>query len=246
MVIGGCLGSVVGRGLDWLMPDLVDPGAFAVVGMAGFFASCARAPVSTILMVAEITGGYALLLPTIWVCFLSMLLNRRHSLYIKQVPTRLDSPAHRGDYLVDLLQGMLVADVFDSQRRVMTIHEGRSLDEIVHLLAETTQRYFPVVDHEGNLEGIFSSEDLRAYLFDDVLWKLANARDVMKWPVVTVQQDDDLNTALRLFTGMNVDEIPVVDSKNPKRLLGMLRRKDLTSAYNQKLIDVKRLQSIEA
>jgi chloride channel protein, CIC family len=95
IVIGGCLSAGIGNFLHNWWPSLArQPEIYGIVGMAGFFAACAHAPISTIIMVAEITGDYQLLLPTMWVSMICFLLNRRWTLYIKQVPTRMDSPAH--------------------------------------------------------------------------------------------------------------------------------------------------------
>lgn len=139
MVIGGCLGCAVGLILEQLWPTGVSrPEAFTIVGMAGFFSGIARAPISTIIMVREMTGGYRLLLPMMLVSAICFLLLRGRSLYIKQVPTRLDSPAHRGDFIVDVLEGLTVGDVYRADRAVMTIPESASLDTIVHRLATTT------------------------------------------------------------------------------------------------------------
>ena len=238
MVIGGCLGSALGQVFHVWWPELVrQPQAFAIVGMAGFFSGCARAPLSTVLMVSEMTGGYGLLLPTLWVSTLTFLLGRRWTLYVKQVPTRLDSPAHRGDFFVDVLEGILVEDVYRRDRPPRMIHEGEPLSGIVHALAESTQRYFPVVDAEGRMVGIFSAEDVRSYLYDDAIWRIANARDVMKSKVVTVRLDEDLNSALGKFTSLNVDELPVIDPAEQGRLLGMLRRKEVIAAYNRRRIE---------
>jgi CIC family chloride channel protein len=205
--------------------------------MAGFFAGCARAPFSTILMVTEMTGSYRLLLPAMWVSTLCFLLMRNWTLYEKQVGTRLDSPAHRGDFIVDVLEGMSVADVYRTGSDVRRVHEGQSLNEIVHLLAETQQRYFPVVDEHNKLVGIFSAEDVRSYLYDDTIWEIANARDVMMTRVVTVTPEDDLNTALTKFTALNVNELPVVDKQDPQRLLGVLRHKETIDAYNRRRLE---------
>lgn len=98
IVIGGCLSAAIGMGLHQLWPSFVrQPEIYGLVGMAGFFAACAHAPICTILMIAEITGDYQMLLPTMWVSSICFLLNRRWTLYIKQVPTRSDSPAHCGE-----------------------------------------------------------------------------------------------------------------------------------------------------
>ena len=235
MVIGGCLGAAVGNAFHQWWPSLVtQPQAFVIVGMAGFFAGCARAPFSTIIMVTEMTGNYELLMPAMWVSTLCFLLGRHWKLYVKQVPSRLDSPAHRGDFIIDVLEGIRVEDVYQKDRRLMLIHEGASLDEIVHRLAETSQRYFPVVDSQQRMIGIFSSDDVRAYLYDDTIWHVANAGDVMVSPVVSVTPEDDLNTALTRFTRLNVDELPVVDPSDDTRILGVLRRKETIAAYNRR------------
>lgn len=235
MVIGGSAGAAVGMLLHQLSPELVpEPSVYAVVGMAGFFAGIARAPISTIVMVTELTGDYSLLVPTMWVSTLCFILCQRWTLYRKQLPSRLDSPAHRGDFLVDVLEGMTVRDVSWKQRT--TVPEGMSLREMMQVVADTRQHYFPVVDKAGQLVGIFSTDDVRRYFLNQVIWELANARDVMTTRVVTVTPDDDLNTALRRFTELNLDELPVVSQQTATQLLGMLRRKDVISFYNRQLL----------
>lgn len=239
MVVGGCVGAAIGLWFHDIFGLTTNPGAYAIVGMAGFFAGAAHAPVSTIIMVSEMTGDYQLLLPTMWVSTLCFLLCRRWTLYEKQVPTRLESPAHRGDFIVDILEGMHVRDVFSPKITVMTIRESASLDEIVHLLAETHQHYFPVVDDDGCMVGIFTDDDVRAYLFDETIWKLAVARDVMNTNVVSVTPDDDLNTALQRFTSLNLDELPVVDPADSCKLLGRLTRRETIAFYNRRLMQHK-------
>jgi CIC family chloride channel protein len=102
IVIGGCLSGAFANFLHDRWPQFLrQPEIYTNVGMAGFFACCAHAPISTILMVAEITGDYQLLLPAMWVSTICFLLNRRWTLYINQVPTRRHSIAHRDDLPVE-------------------------------------------------------------------------------------------------------------------------------------------------
>lgn len=234
MVIGGCLGAAVGTFFHQLSPGLVPhPEVYAIVGMAGFFAGCAHAPISTIIMVSEMTGDYKLLLPTMWVSTLCFVLGRPWSLYQKQVASRLDSPAHRGDFIVDVLEGIHVSDVAFRKRE--TVLESLTMRQLMQLLPTTNQNYFPVVDATGHLVGIFSTDDVRSYLYDETVWQLAVARDIMTTTLITVTPDDDLNTALRRFTSLNIDEIPVVATDDSRKLQGMLRRKDVIAKYNQQL-----------
>ncbi|MBR7180450.1 MAG: chloride channel protein [Kiritimatiellae bacterium] len=96
IVCGGTLGAAVGLFFAKILPASVGihPAAFALVGMAGFLASAVRIPLTAIVMVAEISGNHALLLPAMWVCCISFWLNNGWSLYRSQVHSRESSPAH--------------------------------------------------------------------------------------------------------------------------------------------------------
>jgi CIC family chloride channel protein len=156
----------------------------------------------------------------------------------------LDSPAHRGDFIVDLLEGIKVQEVYRPlSNKMVLIPESMPLEGVVHKLAETQQHYFPVIDRQQKMVGIFSSQDVRRYLYDESLWKLAVANDIMVTNVVTVTPDDDLNTALTRFTARNFDELPVVDNQEAGKILGMLRRKETIAYYNRRLIEHKQAAS---
>ncbi len=241
MVIGGSVGVAVGHVASGLWPYQLDPGAFGIVGMAGFFAGCAHAPISTIIMVSEMTGSYQLLMPAMWVSTLCFLMSQRWTLYERQVASRLESPAHRGDFLIDVLEGITVNDTYRRDRRIQTVPEGMPLESIVRMLSRTQQHYFPVVNDEGKMVGIFSTDDVRRYLYDETIWKLADAADVMTSDFLSVTPEDDLHVAMKKFTALNIDELPVVSSEDPGQLLGMLRRKETIATYNQQLLRQQQL-----
>ncbi len=94
---GGALGLAVGLGFQQVLPASIGihPTAFALVGMAGFLASCNRIPITAVVMVAEISGNHGLLLPAMWVCGISFWLNSGWTLYRSQVHNREASPVHR-------------------------------------------------------------------------------------------------------------------------------------------------------
>ncbi len=241
MVIGGCTGAAVGLTMQRFFPNLVsEPETFAVVGMAGFFSGIARAPISTIIMVRALTGDFGLLVPTMLVTTSTFVMSHRFRLYQKQVPTRMDSMAHRGDFIIDVLEGLQVKDIFNPDRKVTKIPEGMTVEDIVHHLAYSSQNYFPVVNSDEKMVGIFCDDDVRGYLYDESLWKLAVARDIMIDKFLSVAPDDDLNTALLRFTSHDLDELPVLDPDQPGVLMGMLRRRETIAAYNQRVMELKR------
>jgi CIC family chloride channel protein len=236
MVIGGALGGAVGLAFNLVLPDLVpNPGAFVFVGMAGFFAGAANTPISTLIMVSEMTGNYNLLLPALWVTTISYLLLRRVSLYSAQVQSRVDSPAHRGDFELEILHDMKVGDVYRSDPVPMMFRREAHLGRILHEVSETHQNYFPILDDDDKMIGVFSLNDVREFMYDESMWNIAIAEDFAVKDVVRVTPADNLDTALRRFTRRNIDELPVVDEEDLAKVVGLLRRKDVVDAYNRRL-----------
>ena len=98
------------HGLD-LPGAHINPAAFVLVGMGGFFAGVSKTPLTSIVMVSEMTGSYSLLVPLMLACGLNMAISRRWTIYEEQVPSPIDSPAHQGDFVVDVLDRIPVGEV---------------------------------------------------------------------------------------------------------------------------------------
>jgi len=107
VTIGAMLGAAVGTILNMVLPNADAPVAgFVVVGMAAVFSGAARTPISTLIMVAEMTGGYALIAPAMLANIMAFMVQRSlttnspyPTLYESQVETREDSPLHRGVFV---------------------------------------------------------------------------------------------------------------------------------------------------
>ncbi len=236
VIIGGALGGVVGIFANTHFPGVVfTPGAYVVVGMAGFFTAVSNTPVATILLVSEITGSYHLLLPSLLVCSVSYMLSKPYTLYVKQPKNRLASPAHAGDFFVDILQAIKVLDLMPYVRSVTVIPEDMSLCEFKRFFARTKQHYFPVVDENRRMTGIFSSTDIRQVLFEPDVEPLVVMRDIAIPDIICTTPEEDLNSVLKKFTVKNLDSLPVVKKDDPGVLMGMLRRREVISYYNQQV-----------
>lgn len=244
MVIGGALGAVVGLMFHNWMPDLVTSEqvpVFAILGMASFFAAAACTPVSTLIMVSEMTASYTLLLPSMWVCALAYLLNRRYTIYKEQVANRLESPAHRGDFIVDILQGLSVRDALhDAARDFVNVPLGMPLHDMAHLIPQTRQASFPVIDDEGTYYGLFGLDDIRQFLYESDTGSLAVAQDLAMPGVKPLTLQMDLSSAISRFVFESYEELPVVDAEEHGKVIGLLRRQDLLAAYNARLLEEKK------
>ncbi|MDR3638364.1 MAG: chloride channel protein [Isosphaeraceae bacterium] len=234
--IGGMLGGAYGQALKAMFPAWqIEPAAFALVGMGGFFAGVSKSPLASILMVCEMAGSYSLLVPLMLVCGLHLLLSRRWTLYEEQVPSPVDSPAHQGDFVIDVLDRLRVGQVKVRTAGVEHVPESLAFDKILRLVAESPETLFPVMDERGRLRGIFSLRDVRLALTGSHLGPLVLAADIATIPVITVTPLDDLHTALKRLTELNLDEIPVVAPDDPTKLLGLLNRRELVSTYTAQI-----------
>jgi CIC family chloride channel protein len=233
MVIGGTLGGAIGLLAQHVMPAVVtQPAAFVPVGMAGFFAAAANTPISTLVMVSEMTGNYQLLLPALWVCALSYLVGRRWTLYRSQVPSRADSPAHRGAILTSLLKGLRVADLL-SPREVETVLETAPAATVIEAFMNSAQYCLPVVDAEGRLTGWISLPRIRQVFEDRERPQPLIAHDlIMPGPPLTL--DETLNDALARMSDLDEIELPVIETGDGRKIVGLLSRRDILRAYTRR------------
>jgi len=246
VVIGGALGGAVGRVFHAIMPGVVPhPGAFVVVGMAGFFASVSNAPISTIIFVSEMTNSYHLLLPSMLVCTIAYLLSRRWTIYIKQVKGKLDSNAHRGDFFVDVLAAIRVKELMPHLRKAQLIPEDMEFSQFREVFKSSQHHYFPVVNKEKKLTGIFSTNDIRGVLFDKEIGELVRMKDVAGTDIIYTTPSEDLNEVLKKFTIRNLHRIPVVKDEDHSFLLGMLDRQEVIEFYNQRIQEIKSGKAVE-
>jgi CIC family chloride channel protein len=241
LFIGAMLGGCFGILADSLFPGIApSPAAFVLVGMGGFFAGVAKVPLTALLMVSEMSGSYNLLVPLMLVSVIHVaVLSSRSSLYEEQVHSLIDSPAHLGDFVIDILAGMTVRQVYKPYQPPPLIREDMPLPKVLERVARSKEAYFPVVDADDQLVGIFSLHDVRSALLGNGAGSLVLASDVATWPVSTVTPDDNLHTALKLFTQRQIEELPVVNRDNPRQVICMLRRGEVIAAYDTRLNELR-------
>ena len=240
VVIGGAMGGAVGKVFHMILPGVVtQPGAFVIVGMAGFFTAVSNTPISTIIFVSEMTNSYHLLLPSLMVCALCYLFSQKFTIFENQVKSRVDSPAHAGEFMMDILQTLKVESLGHLIKRVRCVNEDMPFSEFKKIFPTTKQHYFPVMNAQGDFIGIFSSTDIREVIFTSHLEDLVVMKDIMISDLITTVPEEDLNTALLKLTEKNIDALPVVDKDNDKVLVGMIYRRDIIAHYNDHVNRIK-------
>lgn len=231
LFIGANLGAMVALLVQpaWGVSTL-QPGAFAVVGMAATFAGVARAPLTSIIIVFEITGDYGLVLPLMLAASLATVLAERfepHSVYTAPLRRRGIHLPTRED--VDLLDTVTVADVMSELDTVCS--PDATVEEAADLLERTHHHGIPVVER-GRLVGIITLTDL---VGNGEPQAGRRVRDVMTPRPVTVSPSLPVSEALARMAALDVGRLPVVAGDRPDVLLGMFRRDSAVIAYERAL-----------
>jgi CIC family chloride channel protein len=236
LAIGAMLGALMGSMGAAAFPGLgVNPSSFALVGMGAFFTGVSKTPIAAILMVSEMTGGYELLAPLMLVSVANMLMSTRWTMYKSQVPGLVDSPAHSGDFVVDVLEGMRVEALLDEARKPTLVSERATLRQALEIVGNAAGTYFPVVDENQRMVGIFSLSDVRRIYGVSNIEDLVIVRDFMVERVETVTPEDGLDAALKILNERSIHELPIVDSEDAGLVLGMMTRNVLGVAYQKRL-----------
>lgn len=238
VVIGGALGGATGLICARLLPGLaIQPGTFALVGMAGFFAGAANTPVSTIIMVSEMTGNYNLLVPSMLVCIVSYALCRRHQIYEKQLPSRLDAPSKLGNMAGAILRHLTVDQALTRRKSadLVVVPQNASFAELVRRFTACTQACFPVVDQKGLLTGVIDARDIRRIIMEAGVADLIIAGDIETRPT-TVTPGDSLLSAVNNLVKTGSNELVVVEEADSRSIVGTLSRSDIMAAYNRQIV----------
>lgn len=236
LAIGAMLGAAVGQTAASWFPGLeIFPGCYALVGMGGFFAGVANVPIASILIVCEMTGSYGLLAPLMLVAVLHVMLARGWTIYDTQVAGPADSPAHHGDFVVDVLETMRVNEVVDFGIEVPTVSQNATLRRALEIVSGAAGTYFPVIDKEERMVGIFSLSDIRRIFGEHDVQDLVIVRDFMVEDVARVRASDSLNDALVLMNRLSISQLPVMADADGTQVIAMLTRNNVGAAYHQKL-----------
>jgi chloride channel protein, CIC family len=233
LFIGAAAGAGYAKMVEPFWPESIStilPGAFAVVGMATVFAAVARAPLTAILIVFEVTGAndYGLVLPLMLsAAFATFVADRVHpeSVYTMPLARRGITQIKGGE--VDLLDTVTVGEVMAAPKAEVT--SATPLSETAALMDLHRAHGLPVVD-DGKLVGIITVSDIqRAAATGTVTADAMTARPVTVSPMTPVSH------ALERMAVLGVGRLPVVAEEHATRLVGMFRREHAIDAYHKAL-----------
>jgi CIC family chloride channel protein len=211
LFIGGVNGFLVASVLKrFVNVDLPD-NRFVLVGMAGMMAGVMHAPLTAIFLIAEITGGYNLLIPLIITSTVAYITTRsfeKHSIYHVQLAERGDLITHDKDQAV--LARMNWRKEIETD--LLKTKPNDTLGDLVKIISKSRRNIFPVVDEYNILEGVVALDDVREIMFRQELYKITLVKDLMNIPPSYIDKKENIETVMETFRKTDAWNLPVLDN----------------------------------
>ncbi len=232
LFLGAMAGGAVASVAEYALPGFVgQPGGYALVGMGAAFAAIIRAPMTSVLIIFELTQDYNIILALMVANAVSLALARRwHPEPIYSALSAQDGvtlPDHETEHL---LHEIHVADAMVTD--VLTLPEDVSITEAIERTKEDNISGYPVLNAEGKLAGIASDYDFHqaqaAGILDKPLREIARKKYILH-----AHPDQSLDSVMAKLGDRRISRLPVVSREDPTELLGIITAEDVIYAFGK-------------
>jgi CIC family chloride channel protein len=230
---------LVGAATGYFFSSLVNLSGFAhlqvvhftLVGMAGILTGIFHAPLTGIFIIAEITGGYELMIPLMMVSAMSFAMVK----YLEPFSMEMRKMAAKGQIPQDKDSRLLISlRTSDFVRPVEQVYPGTPLRDLVELISKGNNDLFAVVDHRERFLGVLSINGMREVMFKPELYDTTVASELMVRPVLSVDIQDEMTAVMGKFDKTGFARLPVMEKK---KFLGFISRQEVLTRYREVLKD---------
>ena len=236
LFIGAIAGFVISRTINLIAGSgLVPEQNFVLVGMAGLMAGVMQAPMTAIFLIADMTGGYELLIPLIITSTISYAVTRTiepYSIYTKRIAKKGELLTHDSDQAVLTL--LKTTDLIESDFRTVKI--DATMRELVDVVSKSSRNIFPVIDSRNHFQGYVSLEDIRRDMFKYDQYDTLHVYNFMRSAPAYVYVDDKMDSVMLKFEKTEAWNLPVVD--HDRTYIGFVSKSKIFSAYREQLKQV--------
>lgn len=235
LFVGGVAGFIVARVINIIGIHPLPETNFVLVGMGGLMAGVMQAPLTAIFLIAEITGGYELLMPLIITSTISFATIRgveSYSIYTKRIANQGDLLTHDSDKAVlTLLKTSQMVE-----RDFIPINVSGNLADLVGAIRQSNRSIFPVVDSKNKFQGVIYLNDIRSIMFDRSLYDSIKIESLMKNAPIVVLMDEKMDSVMNKFEVSEAWNLPVIDINGEYQ--GFVSRSKIFSYYREQLQQV--------
>lgn len=233
LFVGAYLGFVFARLVNMLGLSKIPESNFTLVAMAGILSGVFYAPLTAIFLIAEITGGYELMIPLMIVSSLSAIMVHVFeplSMDAQKLSAKLNLTVKNRDQF--LLSKLDLTDLIENNFAV--VNPEQPLKSLIKTIATSSRNLFPVIDDSGKLIGVVHLDNIRTVIFDPGSHDNVTVKDLMTKPAAIITPDESLHRVLQKFDDTRQWNLPVTDQG---RYIGFLSKSSILSRYRNELLE---------
>ncbi len=234
LFVGAFLGYITSTFFNFLGFIKLPVSNFTLVGMSGVLSGLFHSPLTAIFLIAEITGGYDLMLPLMIVSSVSYAISKQFEPYSFDIKHL----AKKGEVFTDdkdknILQTINIEKLID--RDYIRVYEGNSLESFIEKIKETEATVFPVFDSNETLKGLIYLDDIRSILFSAFKIKHTKTQEITQVIDVYINYDDSASIILDKFENTKHQILPVFQDQ---KLVGFIQKSDILERYRKILKEI--------
>ena len=232
LFIGAYLGYVFSNLVNMTGIAHIPVSNFTLVGMAGILSGVFYAPLTGIFLIAEMTGGYELMIPLMIVSALSNTVTHYFepvSMEGKKLSSMLNLTVENRDKF--LLSKLDLSALIETNFSVIGIDE--SVQSLIRVISTSKRNTFPVVNANGELAGVIHMDDIRSIIFTPEKYEKLTVKDLTTKPAATIALHENLDTVLKKFDETNQWNLPVVDKG---KYVGFVSKSSVLAKYRSELL----------
>lgn len=207
---------------------------FALMGMAGVMAGVMHAPLTGTFLIAELTGGYELLLPLLIVStcsYATIKIFEPHSIYSMRLAKKGELITHQKDKAVLTLMDIKSLVETNFQK----VHPDMKLGDMVKVVSSSTRNVYPTVDDDNRLIGIVLMDNIRNIMFRPELYNRFTVARFMTSPPGIIVIGMPMDKIMELFDRTKAWNLPVVDENG--HYIGFISKSNILDVYRGVLSD---------
>lgn len=232
LFVGGYVGFVFARLANSLGLAQLPESNFMLVAMAGILSGVFYAPLTGIFLIAEITGGYELMIPLMIVSAVSLAVVRTfepQSMEAKKLAKKFNLAVDNRDTFI--LSRLDLAELIETN--FSTIQKNETLKTLIKVIATSSRNTFPVIDEHRNLEGIIQLDSIRGIIFSTERPEDMPIEKLMTPPAAVIRVNENLHDVLRKFDETSLWNLPVVHNG---KYMGFVSKSSVLTKYRAELL----------
>lgn len=206
---------------------------FTLVAMAGVMSGVMHAPLTAIFLIAEVTGGYGLMIPLMIVASISYTVSR----FIEPQSIENKKLAQKGAAIIHDRDKKILSDISLAkliETNFQPVVETARLRDLIAVIEKTTRNIFPVITEDGKLTGVIELNSIRDIMFNTELYDKIVVKELMRKPPAVIEEGESMDEVMKKFDLTDSWNLPVT---RQGKYLGFISKSTIFNKYRSELIE---------